>query len=190
LEALRIIAGLLKPYLVETPCLIGQQIGIEEMIKNTKWEDLKQWGLLPAGIKVNEAEPIFPRIDLEEYFAEKEIDSAEKEEEANLISFDDFSKTDLRVAEILTAEKIEGSNKLLKLEVDLGEEKRQLVAGIAKHYQPDELPGKKILMVANLEPATIYGVESNGMILAASNDKGELTLTTVENDIANGSRVK
>jgi len=191
LEALRIIAGLLKPFLIETPCLIGQQIGIEEMIKNTGWEDLKQWGLLPVGIKVNEAEPIFPRIDLEEYFAEKETKEEEqKEEEANLISFDDFSKTDLRVAEILTAERIEGSNKLLKLEVDLGEEKRQLVAGIAKYYQPEELPGKKILIVANLEPATIFGVESNGMILAASNDKGELTLTTVEDDITSGSRVK
>jgi methionyl-tRNA synthetase len=107
-----------------------------------------------------------------------------------LISFDDFTKAELRVAEILEAEKIEGSNKLLKLQVDLGEEKRQLVAGIGKHYQPEDLIGKKIIIVANLEPAKIFGVESNGMILAASNADGDLTITTVEKDISNGSRVK
>lgn len=107
-----------------------------------------------------------------------------------MISIDEFAKMDIRVAEILEAERIEGSNKLLKLQVALGEERRQLVAGIGKHYQPDELPGKKILMIANLEPARIFGVESNGMILAASNEEGDLTLTTIEKDICSGSRVK
>ena len=92
----------------------------------------------------------------------------------------------------MEAERIEGSDKLLKkkLQVNMGTEKRQLVAGIARHYQAEELVGKKILMVANLKPAKIFGVESNGMILAASNDKGELTITTVAKDISNGSRVK
>ncbi|MGB4006503.1 MAG: methionine--tRNA ligase, partial [Halanaerobiales bacterium] len=82
------------------------------------------------------------------------------------------------------------SNKLLKLQVDLGTEKRQLVAGIGQHYQGEDLIGKKILMVANLQPAKIFGVESNGMILAASNDEGKLVITTVDQDISNGSRVK
>ncbi|MFW5981858.1 MAG: methionine--tRNA ligase [Halanaerobiaceae bacterium] len=205
LEALRIIAGTLKPFMVETPYKMGQQLGIEEEIRDMKWSDLKNWGGIKSGIKLNKAEPIFPRIDVDEYFeelekrkkaADKLANKESKKEnkkakgEKELISFDDFTKLDIRVAEILEAEKIEGSNKLLKLQVDLGNEKRQLVAGIGKKYQADELPGKKILMIANLEPATIFGVESNGMILAASNDDGEMTLTTVEGDISNGSSVK
>ena len=106
------------------------------------------------------------------------------------ISFDEFGKLELRVAEVLEAEQIEGSNKLLKVQVQLGEEKRQLVAGIAKHYEAEELVGKKVVMVANLKPATIFGVKSNGMILAASNDEGELTVTTVDRDIDSGAQVK
>ncbi len=212
-EALRIIAGALKPFMVETPYLMGEQLGMEQVIRDLSWDDLTVWGGVKAGIKVNEANPIFPRIDIEEYFEmlEERKKNEEKQEKENkgskktlskkqddkdskgegkLIKFDDFTKLDIRVAEVLEAEKIEGSNKLLKLQVDLGEEKRQLVAGVAKHYQAEEIVGKKILMLANLEPATIFGVESNGMILAASNDQGDLTLTTVEQVISNGSRVK
>ena len=107
-----------------------------------------------------------------------------------MITFEEFSKIDIRVAEVLEAERIEGSDKLLKLQVDLGTEKRQLVAGIALHYQAEELVGKKILMLVNLKPARIFGVESNGMILAASNENGELVITTVDKDISNGSKVK
>lgn len=201
LESLRITAGLLKPFLVETPYKIGKQIGIRNMIEETNWDDLANWGLLPAGGRVSKADPIFPRIDMEDYFVmveeRKKEQTVKEEKEGNdnktvsgLITFDDFSKVDLRVAEILAAENIEKSNKLLKLQVDLGDEQRQLVAGIAKHYQPTDLVGKKILMVANLQPATIFGVKSNGMILAASNDDGDLTITTVDKEISNGSRVK
>ncbi|MFW5991614.1 MAG: methionine--tRNA ligase [Halanaerobiaceae bacterium] len=214
-EALRIIAGALKPFMVETPYKMGSQLGIEEQIENATWKDLISWGGIDPGTEVRKAEPMFPRIDMEEYFekienrkekkdehgkhiAEDKRNKQEKKEgegdkkmaEKGLISFDDFTRMDIRVAEIIKAEKIEKSNKLLKLQVDLGDEKRQLVAGIAKHYRPDELEGKKILMVANLEPATIFGVKSNGMILAASSDEGKLTLTTVEEGIKNGSQVK
>ena len=204
-EALRIIAGTLKPFMVKTPYLMGEQLGIEDLIRETKWEDLKVWGQVKAGVKVKQGDPIFPRIDLEEYFAEVEKRKekqapGEKEtakgketetvKEKDLISYDEFSKVEIRVAEVLEAEKIEGSNKLLKLQVDLGTEKRQLVAGIGQHYQGEDLIGKKILMVANLQPAKIFGVESNGMILAASNDEGKLVITTVDQDISNGSRVK
>ncbi len=210
MEALRIIAGLLKPFMVETPYEIGKQLGIPDIMEKTTWEDLEKWGLLPAGVKVKKGEPIFPRIDIEEYFEALEIkdgseDSREKEndgttkkdkhkdtreQQKDLIDFSDFTKMDLRVAEIIEAENIENSNKLLKLQVDLGDEKRQLVAGIAKHYKPQEIIGKKIIIVANLKPATIFGVKSNGMILAASNNERGLTLTTVAEDIENGSRVK
>ncbi|MFW5686827.1 MAG: methionine--tRNA ligase subunit beta, partial [Halanaerobium sp.] len=106
------------------------------------------------------------------------------------ITFEEFMDADIRVAEILEAEKIEGSNKLLKLKVDIGLEERQLVAGIAKKFSAEEIIGRKILIVANLEPATIFGVKSEGMILAASDPEGNMVLSTVSSDIANGSQVK
>jgi len=146
---------------------------------------------------------MFPRIDLEEYFekveARKEEAEAEKQEEENeldlveikdRITFEEFMDADIRVAEILEAEKIEGSNKLLKLKVDIGLEERQLVAGIAKHFSAEDVIGRKILIVANLEPATIFGVKSEGMILAASDPEDNMVLSTVSADIANGSQVK
>jgi methionyl-tRNA synthetase len=196
MESLRIIAIALKPFLLEAPGKICYQLGIKDTLEEQNWEATQEWGLLESGIKVNSGDPIFPRIDLEEYFAnqvgdeEEESKGVEAEVSADYISFDDFTKLDLRVAEVLEAEKIEGSDKLLKLQVALAEEKRQLVAGIAKNYDAEEVVGKKILMVANLEPATIFGVKSNGMILAASNDEGDLTLTTVDRDITNGAQVK
>ncbi len=190
LEALRIIAGMLKPFMIETPEHIFQQLGLNGEIKELKWNDIEKWGGLKTGIKVNKGEPIYPRIDMEEYFAEKEKEQKDKKKKTNIISFDDFKKIDLKTAKILTAEKIEGSNKLLKLKVDLGSEKRQLVAGIAEDYKPEELPGKKILMVTNLEPAEIFGVKSEGMLLAASSDQGDLSLATVDKDIVEGSKVK
>lgn len=196
LEALRIIAIALKPFLPEAPAKIWQQIGIKSDLDQQGWSEVEEWGLLEAGVEVNSGDPIFPRVDIEEYFAKQDEIKEDKEEETaemteeDKITFDDFSKLDLRVAEVLEAEKIEDSNKLLKLQVALGEEERQLVAGIAKHYKADELVGKKVLIVANLEPATIFGTESNGMILAASNDEGELTLTTVDQDIESGSKIE
>lgn len=194
LEALRIIAGTLKPFMVETPYEIGRQIGAEDIVSRSEWKDLLNWGKLQPGGKIDKGAPIFPRIDVEEYFAQKEAEEvAEKEEgveKSDMISFSDFQDIDLRVANVIEAEKIEGSNKLMKLQLDLGEEKRQIVAGIAKHYQSDEVIGKKIIIVANMEPAEIFGVKSNGMLLAASSDEGTMALTTVEKDIPAGSKVK
>ncbi|SJZ75618.1 methionine--tRNA ligase [Selenihalanaerobacter shriftii] len=197
LESLRIVAIALKPFLIEAPQKIWNQIGIQTDLAEESWSRAEEWGLLESGINVNKGEPIFPRIDMEEYFAnqvEEDVDNEDGEDEEKVsedyINFDDFTKLDLRVAKVLEAERIEGSNKLLKLQVALGEEKRQLVAGIAKHYEAEELVNKKVLMVANLEPATIFGVESNGMILAASNDEGELTISTVDRDIPSGAKVK
>jgi len=106
------------------------------------------------------------------------------------ITFADFQKMDIRVAEIKTAEEIEGADKLYKLTVSLGEEERQLVAGIKPYYPIDQLVGKKVLILANLEPRTIRGVESRGMVLCAhTEDRTQLTCTTVERDIAPGSKV-
>lgn len=195
LESLRMIAVMLKPFLVKTPIEIGKQIGDLKQIEDAKWSDLK-WGQLKTKIKVKKSDPIFPRIDVEEYFDKKQKEEQEKtmtnennNNREDLIDFDTFKKIDLRVAEIVEAERIEDSNKLVKLQVKLADEKRQLVAGIAKHYDAEELIGKNIVIVANLEPAEIFGVKSNGMILAASNED-ELTLITPEKAINSGSKVK
>jgi len=207
LESLRVTAVMLKPFLTDTPIKIAEQIGQLDGIRNADWEDAN-WGGLKTGLKVINGDPIFPRIDLEEYFekveARKEAEADEgtkesdTEEETVLdlveikdrITFEEFMNADIRVAEIIEAEKIEGSDKLLKLIVDIGLEKRQLVAGISKHFSADEVIGRKILIVANLEPATIFGVKSEGMILAASDPEGNMVLSTVGDNIANGSQVK
>ena len=202
LESLRITAVMLKPFLTEAPYKMGEQLGQLEAVENAGWEDAN-WGALKTGVKVYNGDPMFPRIDLEEYFekveARKNEAKTEKQGEENdldlvdikdRITFEEFMNADIRVAEILEAEKIEGSNKLFKLKVDIGLEERQLVAGIAKHFSAEDVIGNKILIVANLEPATIFGVKSEGMILAASDPEGNMVLSTVSADIANGSQVK
>lgn len=108
-----------------------------------------------------------------------------------MINIEDFQKIELRVATILAAERVPSADKLLKLQIDLGNEQRQLVAGIAKHYAPEELIGKQIVVVANLQPAVIREVESKGMLLAASTDDySQLALVTLQRPMPNGSRVK
>jgi len=106
-----------------------------------------------------------------------------------MITYEDFKKLDLRVAKILEAERVENSEKLIKLQIDLGEEKRQIIAGIGKFYSPEELINRKIIIVANLEPKSLMGLESNGMLLAASNDE-TISLLVPDQDIAPGSLVK
>lgn len=108
---------------------------------------------------------------------------------SDLISITDFSKLDLRVAKIIEAERIEGADKLLKLKVTLGEEQRQVVAGIAKHYIPEDLIGKKICLLTNLEPIKLRGVESQGMLLAAS-DENSVSILTPLIDVKEGSKIK
>jgi methionyl-tRNA synthetase len=111
--------------------------------------------------------------------------------EASVITIEEFQKIELRVATILTAERVPGADKLLKLQIDLGSEQRQLVAGIAKHYTPEELVGKQIVVVTNLQPAVIRGVESKGMLLAAStHDYSQLALVTLQRPMPNGCHVK
>src|SRR6056297_902 len=172
LEALRIIGGALKPFMKETPAEILKQIGYEKNIEEIAWNDLKEWGKLESGNKVKKGDPIFPRIDMEEYFegvennmVEEKTEDKKEEIEKNLVSFSDFQDVNLKVAKVLEAEEIEDSNKLVKLQLELGDEKRQVVAGIKNYYEVDELIGKKIVIVANLEPAKIFGYESNGMLL-------------------------
>jgi len=106
-----------------------------------------------------------------------------------MINFDDFQKVDLRVAKVITAEKIEGSEKLLKLQVDLGDEKRQIIAGVAQFYKPEDLTGKEIVIVANLEPRTVFGLESKGMLLAADNS-GRPVLLILDKEVPPGTKIR
>ncbi|MFQ5809980.1 MAG: methionine--tRNA ligase subunit beta, partial [Armatimonadota bacterium] len=136
--------------------------------------------------------PIFPRIDTTvQASAEGAHDEAPEEEamEAEAIDIDDFAKVDLRVGEIISAEPVEGTDRLLSVRVDIGAEERTVVAGIAEQFDPAVLPGTKVVVVANLKPAKIRGVVSQGMILAAGEDV-PLALVTLDRDCPNGTRVR
>jgi methionyl-tRNA synthetase len=145
---------------------------------------------------VVEKDPLFPRIDLEKELAELEkMNTDTQDDESNdlpgilsQVSIDDFAKLDLRVAKVISCEKVKKSSKLLKLQLDIGIETRQVVSGIAKYYTPDELVGKKVIMIANLKPAKLMGIESQGMILAASNEN-QLVLATIDKDIPVGTKL-
>ncbi|MGJ7045883.1 methionine--tRNA ligase [Thermoanaerobacterium thermosulfurigenes] len=187
-ESLRFVAILITPFMPNTPIKIYEQLGIDDDLRT--WDSLK-FGLLKSGTKVKRGENIFPRIDVEKELkeAEKTSNKVEAKEETNYIKIDDFAKIDLRVAEVLEAEKVEGADKLLKLKLKVGDEVRQVVSGLALHYKIEELVGKKLVLVANLEPKKLRGIESYGMILAASNE-GKLTVVTLDKDIESGAKVK
>ena len=149
---------------------------------------------LTVGHQLNKPEILFPKIEDEVIVKQKERYGSEGASapivEDEVITYDDFMKTHLKVAEIIEAEKIPKSDKLLKLKVKLENEERQIIAGIAKHYAPEDLKGKKVVIVANLKPAKLMGMESQGMILAVENEGGKLQVLSVDNSAKNGSRVK
>ena len=191
-ESIRIVSILIEPFMPETPAKIRHQLGI--CAGCSSWESAKEWGRLGRN-PVQPGEVIFPRIDLEKELKELEKTAAPAENK-NLpellpqITIDDFAKLDLRVAKVLACEKVEKSDKLLKLQLDIGLETRQVVSGIAKYYTPEEMVGKKVILVANLKPAKLMGIESQGMILAASSkEDNRLVLAAVEADIPAGCRI-
>lgn len=195
-EGLRITALMAEPVIPIAAEKIWDQLGLSDF-KSALLSDAV-WGGLPDGIQTKKGDPIFPRIEVEEAKEEKaapavkeekkeEKKEATPEEALPQISIDDFFKTDLRVAEILTAENVKKSKKLIKMTVSLGSEERTVVSGIAQYYKPEDLVGKHVIFVANLKPAKLMGIESQGMVLAASKD-GELVVPFV--DMPAGSRVK
>ncbi|MCF8242370.1 MAG: methionine--tRNA ligase [Melioribacteraceae bacterium] len=145
---------------------------------------------LKPGHKLNKAEILFKKIDDEVIEDQKSKMGNGEEEQVEQITIDDFSKVHLKSAKIIHADRIKKSEKLLKLQIDLGTEKRQVVAGIAKSYSPDELIGKRIIVVANLQPAKLFGIESQGMILAVENNEGGLNILETPENIEPGTRVK
>ncbi|MBO5110643.1 MAG: methionine--tRNA ligase [Clostridia bacterium] len=175
LEAIRVAAVLLAPFIPATTESIFAQIGTDV----TSYESIATFGGLVAGTSVGEAKTLFARIDAEKFMAEREAERKAKEEAEKKpekpegiaqIAFDDFAKIELRSAQIIACEPIPKAKKLLKLQVDLGYEKRQVVSGIAKYYTPEQLVGKKIVLVANLAPVKLCGVESAGMLLASGEE--------------------
>jgi methionyl-tRNA synthetase len=161
---------------------IRKLLGIDDDPKNLSSENEGSWTILKPGTKVQSPESLFPRIT-------KEIKLApEKKEAPEGLSIEEFAKLDLRVAEVIQAEKVPGTDKLLKLKINIGTEQRQIVAGIAQEYPPEKLSGKKIIVVTNLKPVKLTGVESHGMLLAAE-DKKSLALLTLDKDIEPGTKI-
>lgn len=190
LESIRFISILITPFMPNTPKAIWEQIGIEEG-DITTWDSLEEFGQYPITSKVQKGKVIFPRIDIEEGERPKKKQKEKKVEEKNqeeYITIEDFAKIDFRTAKVLKAEKVEGADKLIKMQLEMGNEIRQVVSGIAQFYSPEELVGKNLIVVANLKPIKIRGEESKGMILAASKGK-KLTLVTIEEDMDSGTKI-
>ena len=190
-EGLRIISVLLEPAMPQKARQIRASLGLGDY----SFEQLDSWGLAPAGTQIPAAaELLFPRVEYVEEESKPEVAKEDKVEAADLdsslITIDDFSRVELRVAEVVAAEKVPKADRLLKLKLKLGEEERTVVSGIAEHCQPEELPGKKVVLVANLKPAKLRGIVSQGMILAADDGRGKLSLVELDADVPAGSRVR
>ena len=207
-EALRIIAILIAPFVPVTAPKIYEQLGLGKPESFFMADAV--WGKLATGTKVQKGEPLFPRIEVTEAgetviaatkktaakAIKAEAPKAEAKKEAKPaaaaageITIDDFAKIDLRVATVIAAERVPKTDKLIKLQVKIGDEERTIVSGIAQHYEPENLIGKNVIVIANLKPAKLRGIESRGMVLAASDGEGNLVLADAPG-IANGSKVK
>ncbi|CDB35874.1 methionine--tRNA ligase [Phascolarctobacterium sp. CAG:266] len=207
-EALRIIAILIAPFVPVTAPKIYEQLGLGKPESFFMADAV--WGKLATGTKVQKGEPLFPRIEVTEagetviaatkktaakaikaeapkVEAKKEAKPAEAV--AGEITIEDFAKIDLRVATVVAAERVPKTDKLIKLQVKIGDEERTIVSGIAQHYEPENLIGKNVIVIANLKPAKLRGIESRGMVLAASDGEGNLVLADAPG-IASGSKVK
>ena len=207
-EALRIIAILIAPFVPVTAPKIYEQLGLGNPESFFMADAV--WGKLATGTKVQKGEPLFPRIEVTEAgetviaatkktaakAIKAEAPKAEAKKEvkpaaaaAGEITIDDFAKIDLRVATVVAAERVPKTDKLIKLQVKIGDEERTIVSGIAQHYEPENLIGKNVIVIANLKPAKLRGIESRGMVLAASDGEGNLVLADAPG-IASGSKVK
>jgi len=214
-ESLRIISAWIYPVMPEAARKIWEQLGMRAPIEGARIADL-HWGKLQGGQAIGKVEGVFPRLEAKPVIEKiQALEVAEKERQASLfappstaatassgspaaavpagekISIDDFGKIDLRVGQVVSAERVKGADKLLHLKVDIGEaEPRTLVAGIAEAYPPDQLIGRKVVIVANLQPRKLRGIESNGMIVAASVEGGKPVLAGFLEDIPVGARLK
>jgi methionyl-tRNA synthetase len=183
---------LLQIAALASPAMPGAAAEIASRLGTTLPHDLSElrWGLLPAGATLAKRGPLFPRVDKAAFFEEtKTVTESKPPAGQDLLTIDDFRRVDLRVGLVTSAERIAGADKLLKLQLDLGDGTRQIVAGIAAAYPPEQLVGKRVIVVSNLKPATLRGVLSEGMLLAADLD-GRPIIATFDQDVTPGTRVR
>ena len=159
------------------------------------FENARKFNFLQPGTDVKLGHPLFPRLKADDKDVSEKVKSkdtkkekAEIKTEEGLLDITEFGRAKMKVAEVVEAEKVQGADKLLKLQIDIGGERRQIVAGVAEYYTPEQIKGKKIIVVVNLKPAKIRGVESNGMLLAARKN-GKLVLVTTDADIPSGAEI-
>ncbi len=199
-EVIRIVSILITPVMPNTPKAIYEQLNISQDI--IKWDSSKEFGLLPRDLKVTKGQIIFPRLDME-----KELESLaviqnelnakkgekvddEEEKNAGLITIDDVFKVELKVGKVIECEKVAKSDKLLLSTIEIGNERRKIVSGIADSYAPEQFVGKNVVVVTNLKPAKIRGIVSEGMVLAAKDEEGKLHVVTFDNEISSGLEVR
>ncbi len=195
LESIRIISSLLSPFMPSTMPKVWEQIGASA--EDVTYQNANQFGVLPANVTVHKGEILFPRIDVEkeidalnEIIKANQAPSYEPAPVADEITIDDFAKVDLRVAKVISAEKIKKAKKLLRLQLDDGMGGRQVVSGIAQWYAPEALVGKKVIIVANLKPAVLCGVESRGMICAADLPDGSVVVQFADDSYPCGAKLR
>ena len=181
IESLKIISVLLWPFMPSSSEKMQDMLGLQKRGAELRIDDIKELGRMKS-VYLRRGEALFPRVE------KKEEEVKEKKKEEKLVSIEDFSKIDLRIGKIIEAEKVSGSKKLMKLKVDIGEE-RTVVAGIAESYKEEELIGKYVVLVSNLKPAKIFGIESQGMILAATDSSG-IHLIVPDGEVKPGAKVK
>ena len=197
IEGITIGASLLEPFMPETSKKILEQINAEARA----FDDMKEFGKYPSGNKVTEKpEILFARLDLKDVMEKVEEIKAKQKSETEgekypevekkpEITIDDFDKVQIQVGEVIKCEPVKKAKKLLVSQIKIGAETRQIVSGIAKYYKPEEMVGKKVAVITNLKPCKLCGVESQGMILAAGDDEGNLSVVTVDKDIISGSEI-
>ncbi|MCF8094732.1 MAG: methionine--tRNA ligase [Desulfobacteraceae bacterium] len=192
LEGLRVVSGLIYPVMPETASTMQKHLGLDQQQPFYLMDEIGKWGVIPPGAELPKGVSLFPRMDPETIFAAPE-DKKEKQSNVSAImpeiTMEDFASVDLRAATVISAERVPKTDKLLKLELDLGFERRTVVAGVAEFYTPEELAGKTVVVLANLKPAKLKGVQSQGMLLAGiDNENGSVAV--LDRHLPPGTRLK
>jgi len=192
-ESLRIVAILVSPFLPATAARIADQLGVPDLLATATLADAEAWGLLAPDTRVRRGDSLFPRLESRgpaAAVASGPRPPAPGPSGAEMVDIEDFRKLDIRIAEVLESEAIKGSKKLLRLQVRIGDETRQVVAGILGAYAPEQIVGRKVVLLVNLKPAKLMGVESQGMVLAAEDAEGKSVLLQPEREVPPGSKVR
>ena len=191
-ESLRVLGILLNPFIPQSTESMMKQLGVETPIEEQGMSSINDWGGLKPGSQMQKAKQLFPRIEDKQaakILTELSSPKEEKKDNGNQITIDEFMKVELRTGKVLEAEKVKKSKKLIQLKVDIGTETRQVLAGISESYEPEDLVGRTVIIVANLKPAKLMGIESQGMVLAASND-GNIILAGFDQEPGQGVQVR